>query len=56
MDKEKETDEKREDGYVLYSTRADNDEEVKQFVGHLEWWKQLAKDSGKTLVLEAKLI
>lgn len=56
MDKEKKTEEKRDDGYVLCSTWADNDEEVKQFVGHLEWWKQLAKANGKTLVLEAKLI
>ena len=56
MDKEKKTEEKRDDGYALYSTRADNDEEVKQFVGHIEWWKTIAKRNGKTLVLEAKLI
>ena len=56
MDTKKEKGEKQEDGYVLYSTRADNDEEVKQFVGHLNWWKQLAKANGKTLILEAKLV
>ena len=54
--KEKEKDETREEeGGVLMHLKVESDDDIRNFGGHLQWWFTLAKDTGRTLVLEARL-
>jgi hypothetical protein len=53
---EEKKEEKNEDGTVITRLPILTDEEERNFKIHIKWWRQLAKDTNKTLVLEAKLI
>ena len=52
---EKKKEEKKEDGCVITCLTILTDEEERNFKLHITWWRQLAKDTDKTLILEARL-
>jgi hypothetical protein len=47
--------EEKKNGGVLMHLKVKDDEDIKNFGCHLKFWRQLAQDLGKTLVLEARL-
>ena len=46
--------EEQTEGVLMHLETMDN-EKVRLFKDHLDWWVQLANDLDKTLVLEARL-
>ena len=51
MEDRKKDKEKTNDDYLLYKREINGEEDIENFIGHIKWWQQIARDNKRKLVL-----